>query len=90
MTTRTRNEDDPIERAVWERMDMAAALILGVKDRCDLNPQDAARLRGVVLRELNEFADLCLSLLQAMVDSAQVNEFAIEMLREIHSAVVVT
>lgn len=87
--SRPRDEDNPLENAVLERMDMALAQILGVKDRIDyLTDVDAGRLRGVVLRELNEFADLCIALLRAAVDSSQVNEVAIDLLREIHGAVV--
>lgn len=87
--SRDRVTDDPVANAVWERMDLAAANILGVKDRIRyLEESDANRLRGVVLRELNEFAEFCVSLAQLSSDGAAINELAITMLKEIHTAVV--
>lgn len=86
---RERDTDDPVENAIWERMDLAAANILGVKDRIRyLETDDARRLRGVVLRELNEFTEFCLSLVRLSSDGDAINELVIEMLQEIHSAVV--
>lgn len=87
---RDRNMDDPVEAAIWERMDMVAANILGVKDRIRyLEPEDAGRLRGVVLRELNEFTDFCIALVKLSADEdASINELAIDMLKDIHAAVV--
>lgn len=85
---RDRDSDDPISNAIWERMDLAAANVLGVKDRIRyLEEADANRLRGVVLRELNEFAEFCVSLARLSSDEA-VNELVIDMLKDIHAAVV--
>lgn len=77
-----------VEDAIFDRMALAAANVLGVKDRIHyLDDDDAKRLRGVVLREFNDFAEFCVALVRASSDGA-VSQQIIEMLEEIHGAVV--
>lgn len=74
-----------------KRRDRAAAIILGVKEReCDRHLPDhvKAKLRKVVLDQLNEFYDLCLDLMRSL-DTGEVvlNELYLRKIDEMHQAV---
>jgi 16S rRNA G527 N7-methylase RsmG len=82
------DQELPQEVALWERHNLAVNNILSVKDRIDyLDPDDAYRLRGVVMREVGELTDLACALLRASADGQFINGHYIDMLREIHAAV---
>lgn len=77
------------EVLLWERERQAAANILGIKDQIHFaDPNDASRLRSVVLRELAELTELACMMLRASAGGSVINEYWLEMLRDIHGAVV--
>lgn len=83
------DETSPAERAILDRCDLCLVHILGVKDRIKgISDQDAARLRSVVMREVNELTNLAVAMVRATIDGGTPNELYINMIREIHSAVV--
>jgi hypothetical protein len=74
------------------RRDRACAIILGVKEReCDkqLSPDARAKLRKVVLDQLNDFYDVAMDIMKSL-DSGEtvLNEEWLSKLDEIHMAVV--
>lgn len=74
-----------------KRRDRVIAVILGCKEReCDqfLPPEAQARLRKVVLDELNMFTDLAIDLAATKSNDFVVNELFHRKLDEIHEAVV--
>ncbi len=74
-----------------KRRDRVIAIVLGVKEReCDqhLPPEVQAKLRKVVLDQMNEFCELALDLLRSESGSGIVNEHFLEKLDAIHAAVV--
>jgi hypothetical protein len=74
-----------------KRRDRAIAIILGVKEReCDrsLSPAVQAKLRKVILDQLNEFYDLALDLLRSLDrDDMVLNEFYLEKIAALHTDV---
>lgn len=75
-----------------KRRDRAIATVLGVKEReCDafLPPESRARLRKVILDQINEVADLALDVIKSL-DTGEVvlNEAYLERLDAIYAAVV--
>jgi hypothetical protein len=82
-----------LEEILTRRKDKAIGIVLGVKEReCDrfLPPEVSKKLRKVVLDQLNEFYDLCRDVLCSLDnnDNVILNERYLEMLSEVHSAVV--
>lgn len=75
-----------------KRRDRSIAIILGVKEReCDqyLPPEAKAKLRKVVLDQMNEFYDLCCDVMRSLDSGdAVLNERYLEKLDEIHRVVV--
>lgn len=74
-----------------KRRDRVIAIILGVKEReCDeyLPPEVSAKLRKVVLDQVNELCDLASDLLRSEPEATVVNEIFLQKLEEIHEAVV--
>jgi hypothetical protein len=75
-----------------KRRDRAIAIVLGVHDRdlkSYLPPEVSAKLRKVVLDQLNEFHDLCIDVLRSL-DNGEVllNDHYLALLAEVHEAVV--
>lgn len=84
---------DVLTDVLSKRRDKAIGIVLGVKEReCDrfLPAEVSKKMRKVVLDQLNEFCDLCLDVLTSLEANGSVvlNERYIEMLAEVHSAVV--
>lgn len=83
---------DVLTEVLAKRRDRAIGIVLGVKEReCDrhLPPEVSKKLRKVVLDQLNEFYDLCLDVLRSLDNGDVVlNERYLEMLAEVHTAVV--
>lgn len=81
-----------------KRRDRAIAIILRAKEvECDrhLPPPASAKLRKVVLDQLNEVTDFALDLLRSYAEAAEapghqvaINELFLQRLVEIHEAVV--
>lgn len=67
-----------------KRRDRAIAIILGVKEReCDqyLPNQSSAKMRKVVLDQLNDYHDLCADLIRSLdSDDVVLNEIFVERL----------
>lgn len=79
----------PVEELLWDRCASVLANILGVKDRIGIPDADeSAHLRSVIMREVNDLTELAVELVKASSGGTSVNEVYIELLREIHSAVV--
>ena len=81
-----------IDELLRKRRDRAIAIVLGVKEReCDrhLPPEAQARMRKVILDQLNEFYDLCLDVMRSLdTGDVTLNSLYLEKLDEIHSATV--
>lgn len=76
-----------------KRRDRAIAIILGIKEReidPHLPPAARAKLRKVILDQLNEFYDLTLDLVATLDrDDVVINDLYLTKLTEIHEAVVI-
>lgn len=83
----------PILNEVLEkRRNRALAIILGLKEReCDpyLPPDVSAKLRKVILDQLNDFYDLCADVMRSL-DTGEVvlNQVYLEKLDAIHEKIV--
>lgn len=76
------------EEVIWKVARKASNHILSVKDRIPyLTEQDNRRLRSVVIREFNDFADLCVNLLRS-ADEGAVNQDVLDLLKDIHQVIV--
>lgn len=86
------SQNQAIDELLRKRRDRAIAIILGVKEReCDqhLPAQASARLRKVILDQLNEFYDLCLDVMRSLdTGDVTLNQLYLDKLDEIHSATV--
>jgi hypothetical protein len=74
-----------------KRMDKACAIMLGVKEReCDkhLPPEARAKLRKVILDQMNDFYDICCDVMRSLDRGDTIlNEKYLEKLNEIHYVV---
>lgn len=84
------DDELPQETVLWQRQNLAVANILAIKDRIEhlLDPNDASRLRAVVMREIGELTELACAIVRAQSDGQVMNGVYLDMLREIHLAVV--
>lgn len=87
--------EDSIQDALARRRQRVIAIILGVKEReCDpyLPPEASAKLRKVVLDQVNEFHELMLDLTQGPKVSGEsgviLNQFYLQKIDELYAAVV--
>ena len=87
-------KSESYEQLLAKRRDRVIATILGIKERdCDpfLTAEASAKLRKVVLDQINEFYDLAADLIRSTGDqpAVVVNEHYVQrMLQEIHEVVV--
>ena len=75
-----------------KRRDRAIAIILRTKEHeCDeyLPPEQAARLRKVVLDQINNLSDMVIDLMGSLEDNSGVilNEYYLQRLDEVHTMV---
>lgn len=87
--------DESVQDVLAKRRQRVLAIILGVKEReCDayLPPEASAKLRKVILDQINEYHDLMLDLTQAPKVSGEsgilLNAFYLQKIDELHEAVV--
>jgi hypothetical protein len=77
-----------------KRRDRAIAIVLGVKEReCDayLPPEVSAKLRKVILDQMNDLYDVCLDLLGSSDDGSVVlNELYQQKIDELYDRLVVS